>query len=389
MIIIFWIFLLFVFYTYIGYGVLLYLLVKCKEAIKGKQKYKEQWDSLPEMTLVIPAYNEEEIIESKMKNCRELQYPKGRLTILWVTDGSNDSTDEKLAQYDDVVVSHSPERRGKTAAINRVMSIITTPIVVLTDANTTLNKEALVRIGSAFSDDKVGCVAGEKRVESAKHDTASSSGEGAYWKYESKLKELDYRLYSAAGAAGELFAIRKELYISVPDDTLIDDFIISLEIVKQGYIIAYCSDAYAVERGSANIAHEKTRKVRIAAGGLQSIWRLRGVLNPFKYGVFSFQYVSHRALRWTITPIMLFSLVPLNIAIVAMGGAPIYQIILAAQLAVYIMALLGFVMQDREIKRKVFFLPMYFVFMNLCPFYGIPYLMKNRGKGAWEKSKRK
>ncbi len=389
MILIFWIFLSVVFYTYIGYGVVLYLLVRCKEAIRGKLKRTDEWESLPEMTLVIAAYNEEDVVEAKMENCRQLKYPEGRLTILWVTDGSRDSTNERLAKYDDAVVSFSPERRGKTAAINRAIEQVTTPIVVFTDANTTLNEDALVRIGSAFSDSKVGCVAGEKRVVSEESDSASSSGEGAYWKYESKLKEWDYRLYSAAGAAGELFAIRRELYKSVLDDTLLDDFIISLKIVMQGYIIAYCSDAYAMESGSANIENEKKRKVRIAAGGLQSIWRLRALLNPFKYGVFSFQYVSHRVLRWTITPMMLFSLIPLNVAIVLGGGGAIYQLLLVAQLLFYIVALWGYVMRDREIKRKFLFLPMYFVFMNLNPFYGIQYLMNNKGKGAWEKAKRK
>lgn len=389
MILIFWIFLFVVFYTYIGYGVVLYLLVKCKEAIRGKLKRTDEWESLPEMTLVIAAYNEEDVVEAKMENCRSLKYPKGRLTILWVTDGSSDSTNEKLAEYDDAEVSYQPERRGKTAAINRAIVGITTPIVVFTDANTTLNEDALVRIGSAFSDSKVGCVAGEKRVMSEESDSASSSGEGAYWKYESKLKEWDYRLHSTVGAAGELFAIRRELYKSVSDDTLLDDFIISLEIVMQGYIIAYCSDAYAMESGSANIANEKKRKVRIAAGGLQSIWRLRALLNPFKYGVFCFQYISHRVLRWTITPVMLFSLIPLNIAIVLMGRGAIYQLLFVAQILFYIIALWGYAMQDREIKRKILFLPMYFVFMNLNPFYGVQYLLNNKGKGAWEKAKRK
>lgn len=387
--IIFWICLAIVFYTYIGYGLVLYLLVKSKELIKGKPKCIDEWDALPAITLVIAAYNEEDIVDKKMQNCRALKYPQGRLTIFWATDGSSDSTNEKLAKYDNVVVSFSPERRGKTATINRAMEKITTPIVVFTDANTTLNEEALVRIGSAFSDPKVGCVAGEKRVISEEADSASSSGEGAYWKYESKLKELDSRLYSAAGAAGELFALRKNLYRNVSDDTLLDDFIISLEIVKQGYIIAYCSDAYAMETGSANIANEKKRKVRIAAGGLQSIWRLRDLLNPFKYGIFSFQYVSHRVLRWTITPIMLFSLLPLNLAIVLKDGDVIFQLIFASQLLFYGIAAWGYIMRDREIKMKILFLPMYFTFMNLNPFYGIQYLIKNRGKGAWEKAKRK
>lgn len=119
----------------------------------------------------------------------------------------------------------------------------------------------------------------------------ASGGEGIYWKYESTLKALDSRLYSAVGAAGELFAVRRELFEDMRTDTLLDDFILSLRIAMRGYTIAYCAAAYATESGSADMQEEEKRKVRIAAGGLQSIWRLRPLLNPFRYGLLNFQYV--------------------------------------------------------------------------------------------------
>src|SRR5690606_29455810 len=144
-----------------------------------------------------------------------------------------------------------PGRNGKTAAMNRGMTLVESPIVVFTDANTFLNKEAILEIVYEFTNPKVGCVAGEKRVVSKEKDSATA-GEGIYWKYESALKELDYRLYSAVGAAGELFAVRKELYETMPADTLLDDFILSLKIAQKGYKIAYCSKAYAVETASLN-----------------------------------------------------------------------------------------------------------------------------------------
>lgn len=164
----------------------------------------------------------------------------------------------------------------------------------------------------AFVTPEVGCVAGEKRIAVQDKDNAASGGEGLYWKYESALKKLDARLYSAVGAAGELFAIRRELFEEMPADTLLDDFILSLRIVMRGYTIAYCADAYATESGSADMHEEEKRKVRIAAGGLQSVWRLRTLLNPLRYGTFCFQYISHRVLRWSLTPVLLFSLLPLN-----------------------------------------------------------------------------
>ena len=146
---------------------------------------------------------------------------------------------------------------------------------MFTDANTHLNREALREIVHAFTDPKVGCVAGEKRIAVQSKDNAASGGEGLYWEYESTLKALDARLYSAVGAAGELFAMRRELFEEMRTDTLLDDFILSLRIVMQEHAIAYCANAYAVESGSADMREEEKRKVRIAAGGLQSIWRLR------------------------------------------------------------------------------------------------------------------
>ena len=245
-------------------------------------------NSSPDLTLFIAAYNEEAVVDEKMRNSLELDYPADKLHIFWVTDGSNDRTNKLLAKWPQATVIYQPERQGKTAALNRGMQFVKTPLVVFTDANTHINREALREIVRAFTNPKVGCVAGEKRIAVQAKDNAASGGEGIYWKYESTLKKLDSRLYSAAGAAGELFAIRSELFEKMDTDTLLDDFILSLRIVMRGYTIAYCADAYATESGSADMREEEKRKVRIAAGGLQSIWRLCPLLNPFRYGIFSF-----------------------------------------------------------------------------------------------------
>ena len=274
--VLFWISLFIVFYTYIGYGILLYILGKIKECFrKPAPRPMPADDALPPLTLFIAAYNEEDVVDEKMRNCLELDYPADKLRILWVTDGSNDHTNERLSHWPQAIVLHQPQRQGKTAALNRGIHFVETPLVVFTDANTHLNREALREIVHAFTDPKVGCVAGEKRIAVQSKDNAASGGEGLYWKYESTLKALDARLYSAVGAAGELFAVRRELFEEMQTDTLLDDFILSLRIVMQGHTIAYCANAYAVESGSADMREEEKRKVRIAAGGLQSIWRLR------------------------------------------------------------------------------------------------------------------
>ena len=386
--IIFWIGLFIVFYTYIGYGMILYALVKLKECFrKTAATPPPADDSLPDLTLFIAAYNEEDVVDEKMRNCLALDYPADKLHILWVTDGSNDRTNERLSHWPQVTVLHQPQRQGKTAALNRGIRFVTTPLVVFTDANTHLNREALREIVHAFATPKVGCVAGEKRIAVQAKDNAASGGEGLYWKYESALKKLDARLYSAVGAAGELFAIRRELFEEMPADTLLDDFILSLRIAMRGYKIAYSKEAYALESASLNMREEEKRKVRISAGGLQSVWRLRGLLNIFRYGILSFQYISHRVLRWTLTPVVLFALLPLNL-LLACTGHTLYTVILALQLAFYLLGYLGYKMEKRNIRNKLLFIPYYFLFMNINVIRGYSYLAKHKGTGAWEKAKR-
>lgn len=390
--IIFWAFVALVFYTYIGYGIVLYLMVKVKELfVKPKKNSLPDEADLPEVTLLVAAYNEEAVVKEKMENSLALDYPVQKLHFLWVTDGSTDQTNILLEHYGRVKILYQSERQGKTAALNRAMDYVETPIVVYTDANTMVNRNAIREIVSCFQDNKVGCVAGEKRIIVKDKDNAAGGGEGLYWKYESTLKRLDGRLYSAMGAAGELFAIRTELFEKMDTDTLLDDFILSMRIVKRGYKIAYCAEAYAIESGSADMAEEEKRKVRIAAGGLQSIWRLRELLNIFKYGIVSFQYVSHRVLRWSVTPVALFALFPLNVWLAinsASSSSCGYGVLLIAQILFYLAAYWGYALSKRQIKNKFLYVPYYFVFMNINVLKGAFYLKKKKGSGAWEKAKR-
>lgn len=387
--ILFWLSLFLVFYTHLGYGILLYMLVKLKELfVKPVRRQLPPDKRLPDVTLFITAFNEEEVVDEKMRNCLGLDYPADKLHIVWTTDGSNDSTNQRLENWPQATVHFQPLRQGKTAAMTRGMMLVDTPLVVFTDANTMLNREAIREIVRAFEDPKVGCVAGEKRIAVQEKDGAAAGGEGIYWKYESTLKALDARLYSAVGAAGELFAVRRELFTVMEPDTLLDDFILSLRIAMQGYKIAYCTQAYAIESGSADMREEQKRKVRIAAGGLQSIWRLRELLNPFRYGVLTFQYVSHRVLRWSLAPVLLFALLPLNIAILLVGGSPVcYGTILALQLLFYIMGGWGYYLSTRQVKNKLLFIPYYFLFMNINVMKGVNYLRKRKEQEHGKKPK--
>lgn len=383
--IIFWISLFITFYAFLGYGILLYFLVLIKRAFTKKKPFDETY--LPSVSLVIPCFNEADILDEKVANCRSLEYQAGKLEIVFITDGSTDNSVEVLSKYADVRVLHDDRRGGKTAAENRAMKNITSEIVVFTDANTVLNREVIKNIVRHFADPKTGCVSGEKRVLTDDKDTATA-GEGIYWKYESFLKRLDSELYSAVGAAGELVAFRCEHYRDMPEDTLLDDFIQSMEIAADGYKIVYEPEAYAMETGSASIKDEWTRKVRISAGGWQSVKRLWNKITPFKRPVLYFQYLSHRVLRWVVTPFLLILMFFVNLALV-FSGNPLYQLFFALQVLFYLSALAGWYLENKKTRLKMLFVPYYFCMMNLAVIYGFKRFISGPQKGAWDKAKRK
>jgi cellulose synthase/poly-beta-1,6-N-acetylglucosamine synthase-like glycosyltransferase len=389
--ILFWILAFIVVYTYVGYGILLYLIIKVRRIFKIGKKAGTDPDYEPDVTLFISAYNEKDYVQGKMKNSLELDYPKSKIHIVWVTDGSDDGTPEMLKKYSNVTVHHLPERNGKISAMNRGMKFVTTPIVIFSDANTMLGNESVKRIVSLFSNATVGCVSGEKRIINKESDVASGAGEGLYWKYESALKKWDAELYSVVGAAGELFAIRTALYRDVEKDTLLDDFIISLRVAQEGYTIQYDPEAYAIENASANVKEELKRKIRISAGGIQAVVRLRSLLNIFKYGTLSFQYISHRVLRWTLTPLCLLLLIPVGCLLAMNEGSfdfGMYATLFWLQLLFYIAALTGWFLENRSTRIKLLFVPYYFFIMNLSVVLGFIRYMKKSQSVNWERAKR-
>ncbi len=392
--ILFWLLLGIVFYTYLGYGLVLFALVRLKRFVKGFGRKYEVLDTYqPEVTLFVTAFNEKDFLDAKVRNSIELDYPKEKMRFVWVTDGSNDGTPQLLSRYPEVEVFHKDERKGKIAAMNRGMKFVKTPIVIFSDANTDLGKDSVREIVRLFANPSVGCVSGEKRIYNGEAENAAGAGEGLYWKYESQLKKWDAELYSVVGAAGELFAIRTELWHEVEGDTLLDDFMISLRVAMQGYTIQYNPNAYAIEHASENVKEELKRKIRISAGGIQSVVRLAPLLNVFHYGILSFQYISHRVLRWTLTPLSLLLLIPVNALLAASevgDSAPgLYSLMMAGQVLFYAVALIGWSLERREIRVKALFVPYYFFIMNLSVFLGFGRYIKGRQSVTWERAGRK
>ncbi|MBO6495725.1 MAG: glycosyltransferase family 2 protein [Roseivirga sp.] len=379
----FWTCVFIVFYVFVGYGMLISILAK----IKGTKPIEALVDEdLPEVTFLVAAYNEEEIIEEKIKNTLALDYPKDKLKIKIVTDGSNDGTNDIVSRFSEAELCFKPERAGKIAAVNRVMPSVESGLTVFTDANVMINKDGLKNMIRHFQSNLVGAVSGEKTVLSKEEDGASSSGEGFYWKYESFLKRKDAEWNTLVGSAGELFAIRTHLYENIDTNTLIEDFVMTMKLSAKGYKVAYEPQALAMETGSANIEEETKRKVRISAGGIQAVIMLLPLLNFFKYGKLTFQYISHRALRWTLMPLALVGAFT-SIFFLAPQGWP-YDLIMRLELIFAILALAGYAMRNGETKIKALYIPYYFIYMHYCVVLGWIKYFRGKQQVTWDKAKR-
>ena len=371
-----------VLYAYLGYGTILHLwLRKKKFFIKDLPD-----DQLPTITHVVAAFNEEDFIEEKITNCLAIDYPEDKIETIIITDGSSDRTPEIVSSNLRVKLMHQPQRQGKLAAMHRAISTVKSEVTIFSDANAMLNKEAFKKMARHFQFKDVGAVAGEKQVESSDEQNAGK-GEGLYWKYESYLKKLDYKLHTVVGAAGELFALRTHLFKVPEKAAIIEDFVLTVSLAGEGYRVAYEPEAIAKESGSANILEELKRKVRISAGGIQASWRLRHLLNPFKYGILSFQLFSHRTIRWTLAPMSLF-MIFISSAILSTTGYVFFQFALWSQVAFYLYAILGYYMDESGRTIKYGLSIFYFAFMNYSVFLGLMFLIKQREMVLWDKAKR-
>jgi poly-beta-1,6-N-acetyl-D-glucosamine synthase len=384
--ILFWSFITTIFYAYFGYGILLYGLVRIKEIVTKSYNIVNPGFE-PTVTFIVPCYNEIDILESKVRNCLALEYSADKLQILFITDGSTDGSQILLEKFSEIEVLHDTVRRGKSAAENRSVAHATGEIIIFSDANTVLPGNTIKRMVRHYINPEIGAVSGEKRISQSEKENAAGAGEGFYWKYESMLKRFDARLHTVVGAAGELFSFRKHLFRPLEEDTILDDFVLSLRITQAGYRVMYDPTATATETASANSHEELKRKIRICAGGWQAMSRLGSLFNFFKHPILTFQYVSHRVLRWTLAPLFLICIVPINFYLAQ--ESTFYQTLLYAHLLFYGLAWIGFHLEKKEIKVKAFFIPYYFTMMNYAAIAGFLRFMKGKQSSVWERSERK
>lgn len=368
-------------YSYLGYPVLLYIFSFWRKRKHGFNRGDE-----PAVSMIIAAYNEEKVIASKLQNTLALDYPSSKLQIIVAAYGSTDATASLAASFDHVLVLHEKERKGKAAAINEAIKHAIHPIVVLTDANTVLSTQTLQHLIIPFADEQTGAVAGEKKVIST--DDVAVSGEGLYWQYESWLKKQETKFYTVVGAAGELFAFRKELFVTIPEQTITDDFFLSININFQHKKVQYAANAVSTETASSSLMDEWKRKVRIAAGGIQSLSLAGKALNPFLYPLLAFQFFSHRVLRWIFCAPAFILLLLSNGAVLFEGSTQLFTLFMLLQIAFYLFAIIGWQLANNNRSFFLFNIPFYIVFMHAAMLAGIVRYANGQQSVLWEKADR-
>lgn len=370
----FWLSGLAVFWTYIGYPLAISLLAYLRP------RPHRRADIYPSVSFIIPAYNEEAVIAQKLENTLGLDYPPDHLEIIVVADGSTDQTVAIATRFApwEVRVLFQPERRGKIAAMNRAVSYAQGEILVFSDANAMLEPESLRALVRNFADPQTGCVSGEKRIR--QNHYVQAQGESAYWRYEAWLKRAESLVNTTIGAVGEFFAIRRELYRPLREDCIIEDFVLSMQLVMEGWRVVYEPEAIAWEEASPSLVAEWERRARMSAGGFQAIGQLSKLFSPH-YVLTLWQFLSHKLLRW-LAPFFL---------ILAWGSAfalyrvPFYRWLFWGQTFFYALASLGGLLALGGIRWRPFWLAFYFCFANATALGGFWRYVTRRQNVIWKR----
>lgn len=379
--VVFWICILCVFYTYIGYPILVWVLARWFGRRTGPPGSADE--SLPAVSLLIAAYNEEEVIEKRLQSALAMDYPRDKLEIAVASDGSSDQTADLVRRYQDrgVRLFQYQQRRGKASVLNASVPKLKGDIVLLSDANTQIDPDALKKMVRWHRDPRVGVVCGRLILTDAQ---TGRNVDGLYWKYETFLKRCDGRLGGLLGANGAIYTIRKDLFHPIPTHTILDDFVIPLQAkLYTGCKLVYEYEAVAREETSPGIASEFHRRARIGAGGFQSIRMLWRLLNP-RYGWVTFTFCSHKVARW-VCPFFLAGLMLSNLLLV---DQPFYQMFLLGQLGFYALAALMAFLPARSKPMKLLRLTTMFTSMNLALVVGFFRWIKKSQKATWKRTDR-
>ena len=372
-------------YHYILYPLLVVVLARLLGSSRRPLQSGEGDDhDLPRVTFLVAAYNESLVIDEKIRNTLALDYPGDLLEIIVVSDGSDDGTERMVEAYagQGVISLHQPERRGKTAALNRGVEKASGEIIVFSDANNEFSKSAIRELVKHFRDENVGGVCGIKQIKQAS-DRESSTGDSIYWLYESRIKQAESDIASVTIADGEIFAIRKDLFEKVDESVINDDAEISYDLIKKGFRIVYERAACSYELASEKLVDDFHVKVRMVAGGFQTVALHASAI--FKLtSWYSFSFISHKLLRY-LAPV--FMLLVLAGSLVG-WQEPVFQLLLGAQVLFYGLACLGWYGLQRENLPRVLYVPFYFVAMNMAAFMGLLRYFSSSQSVNWRKAAR-
>jgi poly-beta-1,6-N-acetyl-D-glucosamine synthase len=374
----FYIIFILILYHYLGFPLLTFMLSWLKrKPINRKEIY-------PDLSLIIAAYNEEKVIEEKIRNCVALDYPEERLEVIIVSDGSTDHTPQLVEKYrkPNLKGLFEPPRRGKTAALNRAVQQAKGEIIVFSDANSMYDPQALKMLVRNFNDPAVGGTCGRKSILK-NLQRESSRGDSLFWDFESYLKKKQSITGSISTGDGEIFAIRKNLYSKIPETIINDDTAITFNIINAGFRVVYEPEAITWEEASTVIEDDFNVKARMVSGGYQTLKFYAHMLFPPR-SYFAFQFLSHKMLRWG----MPFLLINLFISSLLMGYG-IYIVLWWAQAAFYLTAILGYSFRKSNINMKVLYFPFYYCAMNIAAGVGFFYFLRRDSlTNIWKKAAR-
>lgn len=370
--IIFWLSIILLVYTFVGYPCLISLLAKIFPA---RKKYLLSPSPL-HVSVVLVAYNEERRIQSRIENLLNTNYPLELLEIVIVSDGSTDKTNETITSLNNpkIKLIQVTERSGKSSGVNLGVQNASGDIIVFCDARQRFTPETIPALVSHFSDPEVGAVSGSLEIDPA--TTSVGAGVDIYWRIEKMIRYSESVFDSCIGCTGAVYAIRKELFEPLPEDTILDDVVIPMKIAIKGYRVIFDPNALAYDPQPLEPEKEKIRKERTLAGNFQMLFRYPQWIFPWKNRLF-FQLISHKYLR-LLGPIFLFAMFFSNLFLIS---KKFYMVIMILQILFYYLVFLGFVF--RESKIKLFSIPAGFVFLNWQVVSGFIYYIKNRNRRVW------
>lgn len=364
-------------YTYAGYPLLVILIGSLvKRTVRKK-------DILPNVGFLIAAYNEEKDIEKKIINTLELDYPKDKIEIVVVSDGSTDGTDEIVQNFSSrgVKLYRVEGRVGKTEARNRAVSESRQEIIVFSDATTIYQPDAVKKLVRNFADPKVGLVSGHLTYMDEKRSSMGSATT-KYWNYESMIKEAQNRMGTLTGAIGCINAFRRSHYTPLPPN-IIEDFTQPLMFVSKGYRVAYEMDAKAFESTTEKVGNEFKMRIRVIRGGIKGLLFAKRILNPFRFPLASFQLLSHKLLRWLV-PVFALVVLLASLVLSLKNGELFYRIFLGLQLLFYTSSFIAFTLEKSRKKLRLLKLPLYFCTVNLASLVAIFKTFVSELAPTWE-----